>query len=83
MRGVCIAIWLLLLSLSVHAHDAADCASTLSALRVLASDPLFSSRWAEVSMRDGKPLVVSIVERNGVLLLEFMKSGEEIGRAHV
>ena len=27
-------------------------------------------------MNDGKPLVVSIIERNGSLLLEFMKTGE-------
>lgn len=27
-------------------------------------------------MNDGKPLVVSIVERNGALSLEFMKTGE-------
>lgn len=27
-------------------------------------------------MSDGKPLVVSIVERNGGLLLEFIKTGE-------
>ena len=27
-------------------------------------------------MDDGKPLVVSIIERNGALSLEFMKTGE-------
>lgn len=27
-------------------------------------------------MDDGKPLVVTIVERNGALLLEFIKTGE-------
>ncbi len=76
MRGPCIAILLLLLTLSVHAHDAPDCVSTIRALRILVGDPLFSSRWAEVSMDDGKPLVVSIIERNGALSLEFMKTGE-------
>lgn len=76
MRGISLAILLLLLPLSAHAEDAPDCASTLGALRILAGDPRFSSHWSEISMRDGKPLVVSIVERNGALSLEFMKTGE-------
>ena len=76
MRGTCVAILLLLLQFSAHAHDTPDCASSIRALRVLAGDPLFSSQWSEVSMDDGKPLVVSIVERNGALSLEFMKTGE-------
>ncbi|WP_422901964.1 hypothetical protein [Propionivibrio sp.] len=76
MRDVCIAILLLLLSLSAHAHDAQGCAATIKDLRILAEDPSFALRWSEISMDDGKPLKVSIVERNGALLLEFMKTGE-------
>jgi hypothetical protein len=33
-------------------------------------------RWEETSMTDGKPLVVSIMERDGVLFLEFWKTRE-------
>lgn len=76
MRGLSIAILLLLFSLSAHAQDSPGCATTIKALRILAGDPLFSSRWSEISMDDGKPLVVSIVERNGALSLEFIKTGE-------
>jgi len=76
MRGISIAILLLLLPFSAYAHDAPSCASTIRALRILAGDPVFSSRWSEVSMDDGKPLVVSIFERNGALSLEFIKTGE-------
>ncbi|MFZ4539132.1 hypothetical protein [Propionivibrio sp.] len=65
-----------LLTLSAHAHDAHGCAATIKDLRILADDPSFARRWSEVSMDDGKPLVVTIVERNGALLLEFIKTGE-------
>lgn len=76
MRGLCIAIFSLLLSINVQAHDRPGCASSLGELRTLVADPLFSRRWVEVSMDDGKPMVVSIIERNGKLLLEFIKTGE-------
>ena len=76
MRGACIAILLLLLAPNASAQDAPGCASSIRQLGNLVGDPLFAHRWEEVSMDDGKPLVVSLVERNGVLLLEFMKTGE-------
>ena len=76
MRDKYVAISLFLLSFSVHAHDDRGCASTITELRYLVGDPLFSSRWAEVSMDDSKPLVVSFVDRKGGLMLEFMKTGE-------
>lgn len=76
MRRSCIAFFLLLISINVHADDVSGCASSIGELRTLVGDPLFSRRWVEVSMDDGKPLVVSIIERNGKLLLEFIKTGE-------
>lgn len=76
IRGSCLAIFLLLISINVHAYDVPGCASSIGELRTLVGDPLFSSRWVEVSMDDGKPMVVSIIERNGKLLLEFIKTGE-------
>ena len=39
-------------------------------------DQAFSLKWKETSMDDGKPMVVSILERRGSLLLEFVKTGE-------
>lgn len=76
MRRACCVILLLLLSSGVHAHEAPGCASSFRELLLLVGDPLFSPRWAEASMDDGKPLLVSIVERKGQLLLEFVKTGE-------
>ena len=76
IRGSCLATFLLLISINVYAYDVPGCASSIGELRTLVGDPLFSSRWVEVSMDDGKPMVVSIIERNGKLLLEFIKTGE-------
>ena len=78
MRNSYIAFLLLLLLVSANARaqDASGCASTLHELRKLVGDPSFPHRWEEVAMGDGKPLVVSVVERNGALLIEFMKTGE-------
>jgi hypothetical protein len=53
-----------------------QCATTISELRVLAADPLFPLHWREVSMTDGKPLMVSITEREGAVFLEFVKTQE-------
>jgi hypothetical protein len=76
MRRSYIAIVFLLLSVGAHADNGSGCASTIKELRILAGDPVFSNRWAEISMDDGKPMVVSIIERNGKLLIEFIKTGE-------
>jgi hypothetical protein len=76
MRRFYIAILFLLLSLGAHADNGSGCASTIKELRILAGDPIFSNRWTEISMDDGKPMVASIIERNGKLLIEFIKTGE-------
>ena len=39
-------------------------------------DPTFPLIWQETTMGDGKPLVVSILERNGLFSMEFVKSTE-------
>jgi hypothetical protein len=71
---------LLLLSLtsalSGHANETQKCATSLRDLRVMLGDPAFALTWEESSMGDGKPLVVSIGEKNGALLLLFTKTGE-------
>jgi hypothetical protein len=48
----------------------------LGELKILLGGHSWPQRWEETSMRDGKPLVVSILERNGALLLEFVKTQE-------
>lgn len=73
-RGACIAL-LALLPLAATAQETGACASTLSEFRLLLDDSSFSNQWTEVSMDDGKPLLLSIAERNGALTIEFVKTG--------
>lgn len=75
-RAAFTAVLLILLSMSANAHVVPGCAATIKELRALVDDPAFSSRWTEASMDDGKPMSVSIFERNGVLQLQFIKAGE-------
>ena len=51
----------------------AACADTLETLRVLMADPALPLRWRETTMDDGRPLVMSILERDGTLFLSFFK----------
>ncbi len=67
---------LLLLALESHAHQNPGCAATVPELRVLLGDPAFSLQWEEITMDDGKPLRVSIQEKEGVLRLDFSKARE-------
>lgn len=66
---------LLLSSMSV-AHASQTCAATLSELGILLGEQSFPLKWEEITMDDGKPLVMTIVENNGSLFLEFTKTGE-------
>jgi hypothetical protein len=66
----------LLLSLGCHAQATPGCAATLSELRLLLADASFPMVWEETSMDDGKPLRVSILEKEGALWLEFIKTRE-------
>jgi hypothetical protein len=57
------------------AAQPADCASSVPQVKALLGDPDFPLRWEETSMDDGKPLLVTIVEKNdGTVRLEFVKS---------
>ena len=58
------------------AADPQNCTRTLEGLAVLAGDPPFPLRLEETSMTDGKPLVVSITEKDGALFLAFNKTHE-------
>ena len=61
---------------SDRALAAPECAATLSEFRSLLGDATFALTWEETTMGDGKPLVVSILERDGALFLEFIKTRE-------
>lgn len=53
-----------------------SCAANLSELRLLLADASFPLVWEESSMDDSKPLVVTVVEKEGALWLEFIKTRE-------
>lgn len=77
LRGGLIVL-LLHVAQSGQAQLGPDCAATLSEMKAMVGDPAFPLRWQETSMQDGKPLVVSISERNNALVLEFFKTREGI-----
>lgn len=58
------------------AHENLACAATVTELRVLLGDPAFPLKWEEITMDDGKPLRVSILEKKKSLLLDFTKTRE-------
>lgn len=77
MRRKCLLFFLpLLLACNSEAHESQACATTISELRAMVTDQAFPLKWEETTMDDGKPLVVSILEKNGYLFLEFIKTGE-------
>jgi hypothetical protein len=52
------------------------CAASISELTRLLGEPAYPVKWEETSMDDGKPLRVSILEKDGALWLEFFKTGQ-------
>jgi hypothetical protein len=71
-----LALALALAALDCRASE--GCAATLDGLRAILAQPDFPLRWRETSMTDGRPLVLSVLERNGALVLEFVKTGESL-----
>ena len=61
---------------SMQCHAASTCASTIAGLRALLADESFALEWRETTMDDEKPLVLSVLERDGNLFLMFVKTGE-------
>jgi len=55
---------------------ATPCAETIGDLRALLSEPAFPLKWHETTMSDGKPLLLSIFERDGALVVSFEKTEE-------
>lgn len=66
----------LFLSFNSHAQVSEKCASTIVQLKDLLNDQAFSLKWEETTMDDGKPLTVSIFEKDGVLSVEFIKTAK-------
>ena len=75
-RKTLLCLLMLLFSWRSYALTAPDCVTTLGELRTLLGDRRDALQWVETTMDDGKPLLVSIVERRGALALEFVKTGE-------
>ena len=75
-RKTLLCLLMLLFSWRGYALAAPDCVTTISELRTLLGDRRDALQWVETTMDDGKPLLVSIVERHGSLALEFIKTGE-------
>ena len=74
-RQICFYGFLTLwLPLSAHAQGTEKCVSTVVDLKELLNDPAFPFNWEETTMDDGKPLMVSITEKNGALSVAFVKS---------
>ena len=73
-RQICLcSLLLLLLPFSSHAQAPEKCVSTMVELKELLDDQAFSLKWEETTMDDGKPLIVSISEKGGVLSVAFVK----------
>ena len=66
-----LALWL---PFNSHAQVPEKCASTILQLKELLDDQAFSLKWEETTMDDGKPLMVSILEKNGSLSVAFVKT---------
>lgn len=80
-RKYCLLVLPLLLSLNGEVHASPTCATTLNELVVMLGDQTFPLAWEEITMDDGKPLVMSIIEKDGSLFLEFTKTGEGLWAA--
>lgn len=64
----------LLLPINSHAQMPEKCVHSIVELKQLLSEQTFALKWEETTMDDGKPLMVSIFEKNGALSVEFVKS---------
>ena len=74
MRATLIALVLLILASLAPAQET-RCAATLAEFSRLLGNTALTRHWAEVSMDDGKPLLITLGERGGRLRLEFVKTG--------
>jgi len=70
------ALAVMLLAQSSHSSESLPCAKNISELNQVWGDTAFPLKWQETSMSDGKPLVVTIQEKNGKFHLQFVKAME-------
>jgi hypothetical protein len=63
----------LLLPICSLAQGSERCVSSIIEVKELLNDQAFPLIWEETTMDDGKPLVVTISEKNGVVSVEFVK----------
>ncbi|HVZ45716.1 MAG TPA: hypothetical protein VHA82_18050 [Ramlibacter sp.] len=52
------------------------CASSVEEVAALLGEKRLPQAWVETSMADGKPLVMSLAQRDGVLFMQFYKTHE-------
>lgn len=65
------------LGLALPAQASAPaCAASVDSLRALLGEPQWPLAWDETTMRDGRPLQVSLNDRAGRLHIAFVKTGE-------
>jgi len=76
VRLACVVAAMLVLPNSSDASESRPCAKNIPELNQVWGDAAFPLKWQETSMSDGKPLVVSIQEKNGKLHLQFVKAME-------
>lgn len=77
MCRFCLGLLLTLpLSWAALANGAPSCATTIGELKVMNGDQAFPLKWKETTMDDGKPLRVTILETNGALSFEFIKTSK-------
>lgn len=76
MHYFCSVLLSLLLSGPALASEPSGCATSIGELMAMNGDQAFPLKWKETTMDDGRPLLVSIAEKNGALAFEFIKSGK-------
>jgi hypothetical protein len=63
-------------ALKCHSAPEKPCAKNIHELNLAWGHSPFPLKWRETSMSDGKPLMVSIQERNGGFFIQFVKEKE-------
>jgi hypothetical protein len=56
--------------------EARACTKNIRDINLAWGSPSFPLKWKETSMSDGKPLTVTIQEKNGSIFLQFIKEKE-------
>jgi hypothetical protein len=75
-RNILFYCFLFLQPLVSHSLDAKTCVKNIHDINLAWGSPSFPLKWKETSMSDGKPLVVTILEKNDSIFLTFVKEKE-------